>query len=159
MQEFRWDTGPSVITMRPVFEELFSAAGRRMEDYLDLLPVEPLTRYFYPDGTVLDATRDLPRMLEQVRALDVRDPEGYQAYLGYVAHLHRITGPAFIYGAPPTWRTVAQVAPADALRLEPWLTMDAAIRRTFARRTCGNCWAVSPLMSAAARSSRRRRST
>ena len=31
--------------------------------------------------------------------------------------------------APPTWRTVAQVAPADALRLEPWLTMDAAIRR------------------------------
>ena len=129
VREFRWDTGPSVITMRSVFEELFSAAGRRLEDYLDLLPVEPLTRYFYPDGTVLDATRDLPRMLEQVRALDVRDPEGYQAYLGYVAHLHRITGPAFIYGAPPTWRTVAQVAPADALRLAPWLTMDAAIRR------------------------------
>ena len=53
---FRWDTGPSVITMRPVFEELFAAAGRRLDDYLTLLPVNPLTRYFYRDGTVLDAT-------------------------------------------------------------------------------------------------------
>ena len=41
---FRWDTGPSVITMRHVFEELFAADGRRLEDYLTLLPVEPLTR-------------------------------------------------------------------------------------------------------------------
>ncbi len=126
---FRWDTGPSVITMRHVFEELFATAGRRLEDYIQLLPVEPLTRYFYPDGTVLDATRDLARMVEQIRRLDERDVEGYLAYLGYVARLHRVTGPAFIYGAPPTWRTVTQVAPADALRLEPWLTMDAAIRR------------------------------
>jgi len=126
---FRWDTGPSVITMRPVFEELFAAAGRRLEEYIELLPVEPLTRYFYGDGTVLDATRDLSRMVEQIRRLDARDVEGYLAYLSYVARLHRVTGPAFIYGAPPSWRTVAQVAPADALRLEPWLTMDAAIRR------------------------------
>lgn len=126
---FRWDTGPSVITMRPVFEELFAAAGRRLEDYLDLQAVEPLTRYFYPDGAVLDATRDLPRMLAQIATLEPRDAEGYLAYLAYVAQLHRVTGPAFIYGAPPTWRTVTQVAPADALRLEPWLTMDAAIRR------------------------------
>ena len=32
---FRWDTGPSVITMRPVFEELFAAAGRKLEDHSD----------------------------------------------------------------------------------------------------------------------------
>ncbi len=126
---FRWDTGPSVITMHHVFEDLFRAAGRRLEDYIELLPVEPLTRYFYPDGTVLDVTRDLARMVEQIRRLDEHDVEGYLAYLSYVARLHRVTGPAFIYGAPPTWRTVTQVALADALRLEPWLTMDAAIRR------------------------------
>ena len=37
---FRWDTGPSVITMRPVFEELFAVVGRRLEDYLTLQPVD-----------------------------------------------------------------------------------------------------------------------
>src|SRR5262245_58886410 len=45
---YRWDTGPSVITMRNVFEDLFAAAERKLEDYVTLLPVEPLTRYFYP---------------------------------------------------------------------------------------------------------------
>ena len=74
---FRWDTGPSVITMRHVFEELFQCAGRRLEDYLTLHPVEPLTRYFYPDGTRLDLTRNWPALAEQIAALAPGDVEGY----------------------------------------------------------------------------------
>jgi hypothetical protein len=93
---FRWDTGPSVITMRPVFEELFATAGRRLEEYLTLLPVDPLTRYFYPDGTRLDATRDLSRLAEQIAAIDERDVEGFLDFLEYSARLHRIHGPVFI---------------------------------------------------------------
>ncbi|HAJ35875.1 MAG TPA: phytoene desaturase [Chloroflexi bacterium] len=126
---YRWDTGPSVITMRPVFEELFAAAGRRLEEYLTLEPVEPLTRYFFPDGTRLDATRDLARMAEQIAALDARDVEGYLDFLEYAARLHRITGPVFVYNQPPTWRTFLGVSPADMMRVDPWLTMDQAIRR------------------------------
>ncbi len=126
---FRWDTGPSVITMRPVFEELFAVAGRRLEDYLTLEPVEPLTRYFFPDGVRLDATRDLARMAEQIAALDARDVEGYLDFLEYAARLHRITGPVFIYNQPPTLRTFLGVAPMDMVRVDPWLTMDQAIRR------------------------------
>jgi len=126
---FRWDTGPSVITMRPVLEELFAAAGRRLEEYLTLEPVEPLTRYFFPDGTRLDATRDLAKMAEQIAALDVRDVEGYLDFLEYAARLHRITGPVFVYNQPPTLRTFLSVSPADMVRVDPWLTMDQAIRR------------------------------
>lgn len=126
---FRWDTGPSVITMRSVFEELFAAAGRRLDDYLTLLPVEPLTRYFYPDGTRIDATRDLTRMAEQIAALDKRDVEGYFDFLEYAARLHRITGPVFVYNQPPTLRTFLGVPVSDMVRVDPWLTMDQAIRR------------------------------
>ncbi|GIV71449.1 NAD(P)/FAD-dependent oxidoreductase [Caldilinea sp.] len=126
---FRWDTGPSVITMRPVFEELFAAAGRRLEDYLTLLPVEPLTRYFYPDGVRIDATRNLSRMAEQLARLDERDVEGYLDFLAYAARLHRITGPVFIYHHPPTWRSFLRVSPVDMARVDAWLTMDQAIRR------------------------------
>ena len=126
---FRWDTGPSVITMRPVFEKTFRAAGRRLEDYLTLLPVEPLTRYFYRDGTRLDATRDLAQMAGQIERLDVHDVEGYLDFLEYAARLHRITGPVFIYDKPPTWRSFLRVSPLDMLRVDPWLTMDQAIRR------------------------------
>jgi phytoene desaturase len=126
---FRWDTGPSVITMRHVFEDLFAAAGRRLDDYLTLLPVEPLTRYFYGDGTVLDATRDLARMTAQIAQLDEHDVEGYLSFLEYAARLHRITGPVFIYNRPPNLRSFLRVPPQDMVRVDPWLTMAQAINR------------------------------
>ncbi len=124
---FRWDTGPSVITMRHVLEDLFASAGRKLVDYLTLEALEPITRYFYPDGTVLDCSRDLPKMLEQIRALDERDVEGYLSYLAYAARLHRITGPVFIYDQPPTPASFLKVAPGDMLRVDPLRTMQAAI--------------------------------
>jgi len=124
---FRWDTGPSVITMRPVLEDLFASAGRQLDDYLTLESLEPLTRYFYPDGTVLNCSRDLPKMLEQIRALDERDVEGYLNYLAYAARLHRITGPVFIYDKPPTPASFMRVAPVDMLHVDPLRTMQGAI--------------------------------
>ncbi len=125
---FRWDTGPSVITMRHVFEDLFAAAGQRLDDYLQLEPVDPLTRYFWPDGTRLDATRDLARMAAQIEAIDRRDVEGYLGFLAYAARLHRVTGPAFIYGDPVSWRTLTQVPVGDWPAVDGWRTMDQAIR-------------------------------
>ncbi|MBP8055345.1 MAG: phytoene desaturase [Chloroflexi bacterium] len=125
---FTWDTGPSVITMRHVFEELFAAANRHLDDYLTLNPVEPLTRYFYPDGTVLSASRDLPHMAEQIARLDERDVEGYMAFLSYSARLHRITGPVFIYDQPPTWRSFLRVPFRDWFKVDGLRTMDQAAR-------------------------------
>jgi len=129
---YRWDTGPSVITMRHVFDDLFAAAGRRLEDYLMLRPVEPLTRYFYPDGVVLDASRDLTRMVEQIRRIDERDVEGYLGFLTYAARLHRIVGPVFIYDTPPTLASLLRVSPLDVLRVDGLRTMSQA-GRTFVR--------------------------
>ena len=126
---YRWDTGPSVITMRHVLEDLFNAAGRKMSDYLTLVPVDPLTRYFYQDGTVLDVTRDLPRMLEQIEELNRHDVEGYLNFLAYAAKLYRITGPTFVYDRPPDWATLTKVPPWQFLQVDPWLTLDQAIRQ------------------------------
>ena len=85
--------------MRHVFEQLFAEAGRDLGDYVELLPIEPLTRYRWRDGTTLDATRDLPTMLRQIERLDARDVEGYLRFLAYAARVHRVAGPVFIYGA------------------------------------------------------------
>lgn len=124
---FRWDTGPSVITMRWVLEDLFNVAGRRLDDYLTLIPVDPLTRYFYPDGGVFDATRDMVDMARQIAHFNPRDVEGYLAYLAYAARLHRITGPAFIYGPPPSLASLRSVSPFDIFRFDPLRSMNAAI--------------------------------
>ncbi len=125
---YRWDTGPSVITMRHVFEETFRAAGRRFEDYVELLPLDPLTRYFYPDGTVLDATANLSQMAARIAAIEPRDVEGYLAYLAYAARIHRITGPVFIYDRPPTIGRILRTPLRDMPAVDPLRTMDGAIR-------------------------------
>ena len=41
---FVFDAGPTVITAPHCIEELFEVAGRRMEDYVELLPVTPFYR-------------------------------------------------------------------------------------------------------------------
>ena len=125
---FHFDTGPSVITMRHVFEDLFAAAGRRLENYLTLLPADPLTRYFYRDGTVLDASSDMGTMAQAIADIEPRDVEGYFSYLGYAARIHRITGPVFIYDQPPTLKSFTKVAPPDWLKADTFRTMQAAIR-------------------------------
>lgn len=125
---FRWDTGPSVITMRHVFEDLFAAAGRKLEDYLTFLPVEPLTRYFYADGTIFDASADEAVMAQRIAALDARDVAGYQAYLRYAEEIHRVTGGVFIYDRPPTPRSFAKVPVRDWLKADPFRTMHGAIK-------------------------------
>jgi len=126
---FRFDTGPSVITMRHVFEDLFRTANRDMADYLTLLPVEPLTRYFYPDGTRLDLSRDLPLTIEQIQRLEPRDVEGYLAFLTKAACLHRITGPVFTYGPPPAFSSLKKVKLTDLLSVDPIHTMQWMIEK------------------------------
>ena len=124
---FRWDIGPSVITMRHVFEELFASAGRRLEDYLTLEPVDPLTRYFYPNGTILDAKEDPEAMAAQIRHIAPNDVAGYEKYLRYAEQIHRITGPVFIYDRPPTWRSFLRVPFPDWFKIDGLRTMQQAI--------------------------------
>lgn len=125
---YLWDTGPSVITMRHVFEDLFTAAGRELEDYLDLVAVDPLTRYFYPDGVVLDASSDPDEMTARIAEMAPGDVQGYQDYLAYAERIHRITGPVFIYNQPPRPRDFARVPVTEWLQADPLRTMDEGIR-------------------------------
>lgn len=48
------DAGPTVLTMRPVFEALFAEAGARLEDHVTLIPQDILARHWWPDGSSLD---------------------------------------------------------------------------------------------------------
>lgn len=124
---FRWDTGPSVITMRPVLEDLFTAARRNLNDYLTLLPIDPLTRYVYPDGTRLDIRRALSETLTQIEALSPADVEGYLRYLAYAAGLYRVAAPSFVFGPPPGLRSLSSVPLRDYPKIDPFRTMQQAI--------------------------------
>jgi phytoene desaturase len=124
---YRFDTGPSVITMRHVFEQLFALAGRKLEDYLTLVPVDPMTRYLFADGTRLDATSNLSQMAQQIEQIEPADVEGFLQYLAYAARIHRITGDVFIYNQPPTLASFSRVPMHSWLHADPFRTMSGAI--------------------------------
>ncbi|HVM14559.1 MAG TPA: phytoene desaturase family protein [Egibacteraceae bacterium] len=63
---FAWDTGPSLLTMPQVLEELFAATGDPLDGVLRLHPVEPIARYRFHDGTVLDSTADLDAFCDRL---------------------------------------------------------------------------------------------
>ncbi len=52
------DAGPTVLTMRPVFEELFKSIGERLEHHLTLIRQKILARHWWPDGSTLDLFDD-----------------------------------------------------------------------------------------------------
>jgi phytoene desaturase len=125
---YRWDTGPTVITLRHVLEDLFRTAGHRTRDYLTLVPIDPLTRYHYPDGTVLDISASLAQTVADIEALDERDVTGYLDLLSYAARMYWITAPVILYNDPPTLRSVLNLPPNDLARVDFIRSMDQAIR-------------------------------
>ena len=58
---FTWDAGPSLLTMPWVFEALFADTGAPLAEELEMLPVEPVTRYRFADGTSVDLSADAER--------------------------------------------------------------------------------------------------
>ena len=55
------DAGPTVFTMRWIFESLFEDAGTRLDDHLDLQPAEILARHTWREGGRLDLFADIER--------------------------------------------------------------------------------------------------
>ena len=78
-----FDAGPTVITAPHCLEELFELSGRRMADYVRLLPVTPLYRLQWSDGVAFDYVADEAGLIEQVRRVNPADVDGYRRFADY----------------------------------------------------------------------------
>ena len=54
---FRFDMGPTILTVPSVLRRVFAEAGEKMEDWLDLIRFDPQWRCFFNDGDSLDLDR------------------------------------------------------------------------------------------------------
>ena len=97
---FRFDTGPSLITMPWVFEELFEAAGASLHEHVKLTQVCPLADYVFDDGTRFTYTTSLPEWLKTVRQLEPRDCDGFLRFMRLGARLFELSRETFLRRAP-----------------------------------------------------------
>jgi phytoene desaturase len=94
---FQFDTGPTVLTMPDLIADAFDCLGEEMSDWLQLEPVAPLYRAFYPDGSQLDVHSDVDEMAEEIsRVIGPDEASGYRRYVDFVSRLYRYEMADFI---------------------------------------------------------------
>jgi phytoene desaturase len=94
---YRFDTGPSVLTMPHLIADALADVGEELADWLELTPVDPLYRAYYPDGSRLDVKADPEAMAEELaRTCGPAEAAGYRRYVEYVSALYRYEMADFI---------------------------------------------------------------
>jgi phytoene desaturase len=94
---YRFDTGPTVLTLPEVIEEAFAAVGERLADWLKLTRLDPAYRAFFHDGSSIDVIADRSRMVAEIAAVcGPREAEGYLRFADYAQRLWLLQRKEFI---------------------------------------------------------------
>ena len=99
---FRFDMGPTILTVPEVLRRIYSEAGKHLESELDLIRLDPQWRCFFDDGSVLDLVENEAAMVENLRRYtgDTKAGDGYSRFLALSGRLHDISRKFFF------WRSV-----------------------------------------------------
>ncbi|NIZ92917.1 phytoene desaturase family protein [Kineococcus rubinsiae] len=88
--QYRFDTGPSVLTMPDLIADCFDSLGEDMHDWLDLKPVDPLYRGTFADGSSLQVSADVERTAQAIEELcGAAEADGYRRFVAHVGNLYR----------------------------------------------------------------------
>lgn len=96
---FRFDMGPTILTLPSVLRRIFAEADRKLEDYLDMVELDPQWRCFYDDGGVLDLCKSVEQTQQNIAGLraDAQSIEGYEHFMRYAERLDRISQEYFFW--------------------------------------------------------------
>ena len=128
---YTFDMGPSLITAPQLIREVFALAGRSLDDYVDLIPLDPFYRIYFHDGTHIDYSGDAAHMKAQMRRFDARDADRYDAFMEAIRPVYDAVI-ADGLGARPfdTVRSMVEFVPR-AVRLKAYLPVATYARRYF----------------------------
>jgi len=97
------DAGPTVFTMRWIFEALFTAAGSRLDDHLALEPLTILARHAWTSGGQLDLHADPQRAAQAIGEFaGSRDARGYLDFCARSRDIFQTLRDSFIAAQRPT---------------------------------------------------------
>jgi 1-hydroxycarotenoid 3,4-desaturase len=154
------DAGPTVLTMRWVFDELFARAGRSLDDYVALEPAPIIARHAWADGTRLDLHADVEENVDAIgRFAGAAEARNYRAFAARGKAAFEASRDTFLTAERPTLASLVTSGPIDLralVALDPARSMwralaasfrDARLRQLFGRYAtyCG----ASPFEAAA----------
>ena len=140
------DAGPTVFTLRDVFDDLFEAAGERLDDHVAIRPAEILARHAWDEGAALDLFADHERSVAAIGDFaGAEAARGYRAFAAEAKRIHDILEQPFLRNTkvwPPAlmariglWRVGALLAIRPYERL--WGVLGAHFRDPRLRQLFG----------------------
>ncbi len=129
----QFDSGPTVLTMRWVFEDLFERAGDNLATHLKLVPLETLARHYWSGGQSLDIFADPQRTIDAIGQFAGRtEAEGYREFAAASKRIHQSLLKPFLKSQRPTpWGLAAAMPLRDVLGINPFETYWHALQRYF----------------------------
>ena len=94
---FRFDMGPTILIQPSVLRRIFTEAGRRLEDYLDMARLDPQWRCFFDDGLVLDLQDNLQAMATSLEGIRPGMGDGFLKFQELSEQLHTISNKFFFW--------------------------------------------------------------
>ena len=132
---FRFDTGPSLLTMPHVFQQLFEEVGQRLEDHLGFIPLAPICHYFFPDGTRLCSYSDIERFGGEITAKTLDNGQTLHRYLAHGKKIYENTAELFLWNSlhelSSYFRLFALKSLLALRKIDAFRSMDAANRSFF----------------------------
>ncbi|HEX4428396.1 MAG TPA: phytoene desaturase family protein [Frankiaceae bacterium] len=118
---FRFDTGPSLLTMPFVFEDLFAATGEPLQQTLDVQRVDPHCRYRFDDGAVLEVPSSGEALAAAVRdAFGAKASREWERLQERAARMWQVSrGPFLEAAGPPRLLELAARQPSDLPVIAP----------------------------------------
>lgn len=129
---FRFDTGPSLLNYPWVFEELFEAAGKKMADYMQLIPVDPSITFMWPDHQTFTLSSQITRLREECERLEPGVAPNLFAFLRDAECKYRFSFDKLVLtneDNPLKW--VLSLKPGELVKMGVWHSLHKELGRFF----------------------------
>lgn len=93
---FRFDKGPSLFTLPAILDELFHYCGENPRDYFNYRQLPLITKYFFPDGEVINAYAKLNDFQEELVLKLGENPQKLDAFFKHVEAVYNYVSPVFL---------------------------------------------------------------
>ncbi|MFN3653313.1 MAG: phytoene desaturase family protein [Armatimonadota bacterium] len=135
---YRFDMGPTIITMPAALDRLFASVGRSSRDYLEMVRLDPQWRCRYADGTVIDLLEDPEAMQRELARVSPDDARRYPEFLQYARQMWEISEEFFFWkpwgGIRELLREFGVLSPAGlrlGTKIHPFTSLHAVVHRHF----------------------------
>ncbi len=135
---FRFDMGPTILIQPSVPRKIFEEAGRKMEDYIPMVRLDPQWRCFFENGAVIDLRDNAREMAASLEAIWPKMGAGYLKFLEQSEQLHSISDRFFFWRSIGSMRDTMDVKGAfdlnvlkDVMRMRLGKTVSEVIRENI----------------------------